>query len=94
MKLNFISKKKINRLLSQAEEKYASYVDIVQTNEQLSELKMSGNSTNNLDSITKLKSQLKSITYCESLNEDPETFSIMPELLNKKYLLKKGDSYE
>lgn len=79
--LNFISKKKINKKISDIEIKYNKYAELVNVSEQLSK-QMS--QFDNKKNIEELKDKLKYFAYYEALNEDLDNMSIMPELLKKR----------
>lgn len=94
-KVNFLTKKKISKLLSEKEKKYLVYAELVENAEQAAN-KVSDFSFDNikLEQISNLKDKLKSMAYYECLMGDlGNSYSLMPELLNKKCLLE-GDNYE
>jgi hypothetical protein len=94
-KISFLTKKKIDKLLSKKEKKYLAYVELIENVEQAAN-KVSDFSFDNikLEQMSNLKDQLKSIAYYECLMGDLDnSYSLMPELLNKKCLLG-GDHYE
>ncbi|WP_150464687.1 hypothetical protein [Francisella sp. XLW-1] len=94
-KINFLTKKKISKLLSEKEKKYLVYAELVENAEQAAN-KVSDFSFDNIkvEQISSLKDKLKSIAYYECLMGDLDnSYSLMPELLNKKCLLG-GDHYE
>lgn len=94
-KIGFFAKKNIKKALQSKKDKYLKFASLVNSADQLAK-KLAEISTENisLEQVSQLKDKLKELSYYECLTGNiASKYSVMPELLNKKYLLK-GDSYE
>ncbi|AEI36833.1 hypothetical protein [Francisella salina] len=81
-KLNFFVKKKLMKKLSFSEEKYKKYLTIVNQAQELNNVDASGTA------LERSADDIQYLAYYESLIEGSDSFSIMPELLIKKYINK------
>lgn len=94
-KIGFLNKKKLYKALAFKEAKYLEYAKLVEGSKQVSnELSSLATKNISLEQIAAFKDKLKELGYYECLTGNvTKVYSIMPELLNKKYMLK-GDKYE
>lgn len=93
-KVGFITKRKLRKNLIQKCLKYEQQIELINKHELLTKASKSMSSnTINQQEIYMQKYNLKDISYFESTIENCESYSIMPEILNKKYILE-GDQYE
>ena len=94
-KIGFLTKKKIHKIIVIKEAKYLDSAKLVEDSAQVSK-KISDLATNNisLDQVSAFKNKLKELGYYKCLTGEVACeYSIMPELLNKRTLLK-GNKYE
>ncbi|EDX19357.1 conserved hypothetical protein [Francisella tularensis subsp. novicida FTE] len=91
-KIGFLTKKRLNKLISEKEDKYFSYVKFVEESQLTStEISKLNSDSISLERVFEIKGDIKFIAYYQHLvGSLASSYSIMPELLNAKYLLQGG----